>query len=263
MAPSEHTTPAPVVQAKSKFPPWTVTAAIFVVLGTYLISQIAGQLIVSLYPLLRGWSAARAEDWLTSSTFAQFDYIAAVEAITLGLLYWFIRHHKTSFRALGLVRPRLRDVRWALVAVPVYFIGYLMLVTVVTALFPSIDVEQEQQIGFDQVQGTAALVLTFISLAVLPPIAEEIVMRGFLFESLKKGRAVVGAALFTSIIFALLHLQVGSGAPLLWIAAIDTFALSLVLCYMKHRSGSLWPGILLHGLKNTVAFLSIFIFKIT
>jgi hypothetical protein len=84
-------------------------------------------------------------------------------------------------------------------------------------------------------------------------------MRGFLFSSLKRGMTVVVAAIVTSSIFAIAHLQFGSDAPLLWLAAIDTFVLSLVLCYLRQKTGSLWPCIGLHMIKNGLAFTVLFL----
>jgi membrane protease YdiL (CAAX protease family) len=60
-------------------------------------------------------------------------------------------------------------------------------------------------------------------------------------------------------LFAVAHLQFGSGAPLLWIAAIDTFVLSLFLIYLKDKTDSLWAPILLHMLKNFIAFMALFV----
>ena len=71
----------------------------------------------------------------------------------------------------------------------------------------------------------------------------------------------VPAAIITSLMFAVGHLQFGSGAPLLWVAALDTFVLSLVLCYIREKTDSLWPGIFIHAIKNALAFSVLFLFK--
>ncbi|MEJ0073120.1 MAG: CPBP family glutamic-type intramembrane protease [Candidatus Saccharibacteria bacterium] len=42
--------------------------------------------------------------------------------------------------------------------------------------------------------------------------------------------------------------------------AIDTFTLSVVLCYIREKTGTLWSGVLIHALKNGIAFLSLYIF---
>ena len=54
-------------------------------------------------------------------------------------------------------------------------------------------------------------------------------------------------------------MEFGSGQPLLWVAALDTFTLSMVLCYLRQETDSLWPGILLHALKNCIAFITLFV----
>ncbi len=220
-------------------------------------------LLLWVYARLRGLPDVEIRSMVEDSTLAQFAYVAIVEALTVLFIYWFLKSYRISFAALGLIRPRLRDIGIALLAVPPYIISYLAFLSLLTALFPSINIQQEQQIGFDEAAGVAALALTYVSLAVLPPLVEEITMRGFLFTSLRKSLRFVGAAVVTSVVFALAHLQFGSGAPLLWVAAIDTFVLSLVLCYMRERTGSLWPGIFLHAFKNSAAFVSIFILNLT
>jgi membrane protease YdiL (CAAX protease family) len=145
---------------------------------------------------------------------------------------------------------------------PLYYISYLVIVSVAGALVPALNVDQAQELGFNPI-GTGELILTFISLVILPPIVEETLMRGFLYTSLKKRLTKVNAALITSVIFAAAHLQFGSGAPLLWVAAIDTFVLSLFLVYLREKTGSLWASMTLHALKNGVAFASLFIFHLS
>jgi membrane protease YdiL (CAAX protease family) len=77
---------------------------------------------------------------------------------------------------------------------------------------------------------------------------------------LKKGLNVFWACAITSSLFAIAHLQVGSGEPLLWSAAVDTFVLSLILIYLREKTGSLWTSVGLHSLKNFIAFLGLFVF---
>ena len=138
-------------------------------------------------------------------------------------------------------------------------IGYTVLLSLATHIFPTINVNQKQQLGFQNSSGSLDLFLTFVSLVVLPPLVEETVFRGFIFTGLRSSLKWWWAAFITSLIFATAHLEFGSGQPLLWSAAIDTFTLSLVLCYLRQKTDSLWPGILLHALKNCIAFVALFI----
>lgn len=252
----------PVTQNVKSRVPWSPWVAVVYAILVYFAAQFAAGLALYTYPLLRGWSNARASDWLSGSTWAQFWYVLLAEALTFGAIWWFIRRRKSSLKAIGWKRIRLSDPVITLAGFAVYFIGYAVLLAVVTHLFPSLNVDQKQELGFDNVSGDTNLVLTFLSLVILPPIVEETVFRGFVYTSIRNKAKPILATLLTSALFATAHLQFGSGKPLLWVAALDTFTLSLVLCYLREKTNSLWPGILLHGLKNGIAFASLFIFHL-
>jgi membrane protease YdiL (CAAX protease family) len=256
---TEHETPSKSDNQTDKPAfPFSPLASIAIVVGVYFASMISSQLVIGLYPMLAGWSSERTDSWVANSAAAQFLYVLVAEALTIGLLYLFVRRRKVSAGSIGLLRPRLRNFGITLLAYPPYFVLNAVAAVIAQALL-HVNTSQQQQTGFESAHSTTDLILTFISLVVLPPIVEEIVMRGFLFSGLKQGMSVVKAAFLTSVIFATAHLQFGNGAPLLWVAAIDTFILSLVLCYLRQRTGSLWSGIGLHALKNALAFTVIFI----
>jgi membrane protease YdiL (CAAX protease family) len=85
-------------------------------------------------------------------------------------------------------------------------------------------------------------------------------VRGFLYSTLKKALPTAGAVILTSLLFAGAHLPEGGAAGPLYIAALDTFVLSLILIYLREKTGSLWASITLHACKNGVAFLALFVF---
>lgn len=236
-------------------------AVVFVV-AIYFISQLVGGLLLSVYPMLHHWSDAQANDWLNNSVLAQFVYVVIAEGLMLLPLWLFLKQYKFGFGGLGLKRTKAEDIWYALGGFAVYFVSYAILLSIATNLVPSLNVNQSQQIGFQNASGFGALALTAISLVILPPLVEEILMRGFLYTSLKKSLPKIVAALVTSIIFASAHLEFGSGAPLLWVAALDTFVLSLVLVYLREKTGRLWASMGVHGLKNAVAFVSLFILHV-
>jgi uncharacterized protein len=240
---------------------WNPLLAIIFMVVVFYLSQILAGVIVSLYPVGKGWSSDQTFDWLGESVAGQFTFVLIAELLAIGAIYWFLRRYKSSWQTIGLKKPRWRDLGLGLAAVPIYYIIYILTVIVVGALVPSLNIDQEQQIGFENVHGLLQLTMTFISLAVLPPLAEEIMVRGFLYSSLKKALPVGGAVIATSAIFAAAHLPEGGDGGLLWIAALDTFVLSLVLIYLREKTGSLWASITLHAVKNSVAFLVLFVFS--
>ena len=239
--------------------PWLgVIAAIIIFYG----SQFFSSLIIGMYGGLRGWNEAEATQFLQDSVWAQFIFIAVAESIVIGALWLYLRRYKVGFSIIGLKRPRWRDLGYGLLAAPVYFVIYLISVALASHFIPGLDINQEQQIGFDNVTSGLPLVLTFISLVILPPITEEIMVRGFLYSTLKKAMPMIAAVLLTSAIFAGAHLPEGGEAGPLSIAAPDTFILSLVLIYLREKTGSLWASITLHGIKNGVAFVALFVLHV-
>lgn len=247
----------PEQQAKPKqF--WRPVPTIILVVYTYIASLALGTILVSLYPVLRGWSSAQTEAWLDTTT-AQFWLIAAIDGLVMLFIWWLLQRRHSSFKALGLRKPQGRDLLYALGGFIVYFLLYVIVATLAKVLVPSLDLEQSQQIGFQTAKTATQLSLVFISLVIIPPVVEEILFRGFLYTGLRTKWPKWLAAVVTSVIFAAAHLQFGSGAPLLWVAAIDTFVLSLVLVYLREKTDGLGAPIVLHMLKNGIAFTLLFI----
>jgi len=245
--------------AAKKRVPWSPFAAIFYSILVYFSAQLIGSMLVIIYPHLMGWNKERANVWLDQSIVAQFWFVLSAEALTFGAIWWFIRSRGAALRLIGWRGLRWKDPLYTVGGFVAYFVGYVVLLAIVTQFFPSLNLDQKQELGFDNPAGGFSLLLTFLSLVVLPPIVEETVFRGFVFTGLRGRIRPIWAGLITSVLFATAHLEFGSGKPLLWVAAIDTFILSLVLCYLRQKTDSLWPGILLHALKNSIAFVSLFI----
>jgi membrane protease YdiL (CAAX protease family) len=258
MSDASSSKPAP----RSGGVPWKPWVGVLFVIIVYYASQLLSAILLSIYPALRHWSQPQAVDWVNNSVGAQFVFILLAEALTIGALYYFLKRYKTGFASIGLKRPRITDPLYGLLAAPVYFLLYILVVAVVGVFVPGLNVNQQQEIGFNNVHGVFALVLTFISLVVLPPLVEEIMVRGFLYSTFKKALPVIGAALATSALFAAAHLPEGGVKGPLYIAAIDTFVLSLVLIYLREKTGNLWASITLHALKNGVAFVALFILHV-
>ena len=232
------------------------TSALFVIV-VFFASQIGAGLLIAIYPGLKNWTSSQGADWLANSVIAQFVYILLAETFAVWLILWLLKRAHVTKAKIGLMRPALRDVAYALSGYVLYFICYLIIVTIAGHFSSLINTNQEQKIGFDGASGKQ-LYYVFASLVILPPIAEEIMFRGFLFTSLRQKLRMRYAVILTSVLFGIAHLQFGNGAPLLWVAALDTFTLSIVLCILREKTRSLWPSIMLHALKNGIAFLALF-----
>jgi len=228
------------------------------VLGIFLISQVIAGVLIASYPALKGWTGEQGTHWLETSIYAQFIYILIAESLTVWLVVKFAKKAGVKLSQLGIKKPKFKDIGYALAGYGVYFLIYMVVILIASQFSSFINLDQAQDIGFDSASGIGSLLIVYVSLAILPPIAEEILFRGYLFSSLRAKYKFIYAAIITSILFGVAHLQFGSGAPLLWVAAIDTFVLSMVLCSLREKTGSLAASIMLHAIKNTIAFVALF-----
>ena len=248
------------VKAKKTWNPWiAVVVALFAFLG----SQVIIGLVLSIYPAIRGWNGSQANNWLNNSIIAQFIFVLLAEALAISIVYFYLKRYKGALKEIGLKKPRWIDPLYGLLALPAYLAIYFFVVNLAIKIFPNLNTSQKQQLGFNNPHGFIALLLTFISLVILPPIAEEILFRGLVYTSLRKVMPFVWAMIFTSAIFAIGHLPEGGSSGPLYIAAIDTFSLSLVLVYLREKTGSLYASMTLHALKNLIAFSALFVLHLT
>ncbi len=187
---------------------------------------------------------------IVNATFAALVYIIMF-GVTIGLP-WLIQKRRTSKSDLGLTRlPTWTDIFLTPAAFTIYIIMSGLIMLLVKNFVPGINLEQAQDVGFDQLSQRYEYILAFITLVVVAPIAEETLFRGYLYGKLKKYVPFWAAMIVTSILFGAIH-----GA---WNVAIDTFILSLVLCSLREMTGNIWASMLLHMTKNGIAYYFLFI----
>ena len=89
----------------------------------------------------------------------------------------------------------------------------------------------------------------FISVALLAPVSEEIVMRGAVLKSLLKSSRLSswGAIAISAVLFALVHMN-----P---VQMPHAFLIGLLLGWMYWRTGSIIPGIAYHWINNSAAVI--------
>ena len=248
---------AVAVAADAKHAKWGPTAAIIISVLGYVGGSIIAGIIVYAIAALMNKDVQESNDWLKSIP-GQFVFVLALESLIITTIVVFLRHRKASVRDLGFHRrPMLGDVARALIGFGLYFIALIFASALAKGLL-NVDIDQKQELGFDNVVDTTQKIITFISLVVLPPIAEEFLFRGFLYTGMRKRLNFIPATIVVSLIFASLHLF-ASSEGLLWIAGIDTLLLSLVLCYLREKTGNLWASIFVHMFKNGIAFIFLYV----
>lgn len=94
----------------------------------------------------------------------------------------------------------------------------------------------------------APFVANFVVVVTIAPIVEELAYRGVGFAAVRSTWGPTAAVVVTAVAFGLAHGLVVA-LPILTL-------FGLVLAFVRHRSGSVYPSIVLHALFNGVALLA-------
>lgn len=271
--------------------PWASRYAYGVTILSYIVSQIfsAIPLVVALFFV--SWDAIETslldQPWMSLA----LTGVGAIGIFFTLFTFFKVKKYPVKWLKISQKLPA-KNLLLVMGAYIIYLLASIVISGVISILFPSFDPNQEQLIGYKDAAGWQ-LLLAFIGLVIIPPIAEELLFRGFLYQGLRDhwkkydaifwglGIAVVvaafvnafagiaialfaiiaayigkkhparAAAIITSVLFGLVHMQ--------WNIAIDTFIFSFALIYVFEKTGNLRASILLHALKNGIAFIGIFL----
>ncbi|HAL71331.1 MAG TPA: hypothetical protein DCP71_06110 [Verrucomicrobiales bacterium] len=105
------------------------------------------------------------------------------------------------------------------------------------------DLEQQATVeAFRNSKDPMAKAMLVIAAVVVAPIVEETVFRGFIYGVIKRFTDSYFAAVCSAVLFAIVHLHMGSVIPLA--------VLALIFCAAYERTGSLAVPMVMHGLFN-------------
>jgi len=164
--------------------------------------------------------------------------------IGLALMYLIVRARRgLPFREyLGFRKTSVRMVLLSLLVFAVYF-GFNFLVEQygTTGQDPS-------SFGIDLYDTSTWPVLVWVSVCLIGPFYEEVWVRGFMFAGFIRSQlALSGTLVVTSLFWAVQHIQYT------WLAIGMIFLFGLALGYLRYKSDSIWPPIIIHVINNTIA----------
>lgn len=164
----------------------------------------------------------------------------------LGVILWVVfKLYRLNWSSLGYRSIKLKQLGWTLTAYVAYIAATILFLSFVAALTKA-NLDQPQDIGFVS-PSAIELLFAFIVLVLLTPFVEETLFRGFLFRAYRRRFGLLIATLLVSLLFAAVHAHFN--------VQIDVFVFSLVLCYLREKTDNLWPCVILHMLKNFIAFV--------
>jgi len=150
-------------------------------------------------------------------------------------------HRRTWHRTLGLALPRPHYLLAAtLIGLAAWYVNLRLV-----SLLPI----RPTAPHLEQLVEAPPLVEVLVTLALLPPLCEEVLFRGVLTRGLARGQRrglhAAFAIVVSALAFSLYHLS-----PL---QAVPTFTLGLALAYLTVRADSILPAVLAHTINNAIA----------
>lgn len=147
---------------------------------------------------------------------------------------------ESGFLAIGFARPS----SWAVLAAVLLGLSLwfwnLHLIAPISEAWSSQEVQRSWQdfVALD----SRPLVVSLVLFALLPAICEELLHRGIIAPSLARYLGLWPAVIVSALIFGLFHMSLSRLLP--------TATLGAAAAYLRLRSGSLLPSILIHFLYN-------------
>lgn len=225
---------------------FTLTLSAFVFAIVVGVQILLGIIVTSLFPV------DVVELPIVNALFSIVSYaLAMILIILLPPILLKNKVKKSSRDSLGLRGlPTWTDLGLA----PIGYIASIILAAGITAifnLFPWFNASEAQELGFSHYMMGGERVIAFLLLAVIAPIAEEIIFRGWLYGKLRVKIPKWVAILVTSLVFGLVHMQ--------WNVGVTVFAMSVVTCSMREITGTIYAGTLVHIINNSVAFYLVYV----
>ena len=164
------------------------------------------------------------------------------------LACWFMGpiRHRTSVGSLGLKPPSPgRYLQPSLLLLVLgASLGFLILYAGLLSLLGWEDLLPRSQADDILLEGPW-IIGSFALVVLWGPLAEELFFRGFIFPGLVGWMGVRHAAVASSLLFALFHVDPKVMVPF--------FAIGMLLAWLYHRTGSLWNCFAAHAIWNGVA----------
>ncbi|MBL4667746.1 MAG: CPBP family intramembrane metalloprotease [Flavobacteriales bacterium] len=194
--------------------------------------------------------------YLTFITYIVVYYILSPEFLTLGFTLFLEGIFAVLILTFCLfdLKKIVRLFRIPKVNIWVYV--FIFIFPVISAFIVSISMEyiNSRLFGFDSenlylnyIAFENPILWSFIFISFVPAVFEELGFRGYLFNQLLKITSPKVTILITAFLFALMHF---SFVSIVWI-----FPFGLVLGYLRLKHNTIWFGMIIHFIHNSVVLL--------
>lgn len=191
----------------------------------------------------------------TLTLFINVLFTAAIPiAFITAMLY--LRRKLNPFDVFGLRPPKDSSIlRVGVLGGLLIWLCHAIFSTIISPALKHFLGEPQAQDVVQQVQNAkdtpALLVILIISAAILAPLVEEFVFRGYIYGTVKRFTCRLFALIITAMLFAVVHATLW-GLPSLFIVGLG-------LAILYERTGSLWTNIIAHATFNSITLALIII----
>jgi membrane protease YdiL (CAAX protease family) len=217
-----------------------------------LVYLLGGFGVFSLASIVLGFIMQNASIWDTAAVaLINFLFIGG-SAYYLGVL-----RHKTSWKTIGIF-----PINWKWAWLPIAFLVSIALmpirglIGVIVSLlveggFNSLQARADLLMGGSMSFSLAGFAITFVAVAVIVPISEELYFRGLLHRLFQPYFKFWPRVLLSSSLFALAHFDsIG--------VVVSSFIMVVVIAYAYEKVNSLWMPIAIHATTNGVAVILLY-----
>jgi membrane protease YdiL (CAAX protease family) len=234
--------------------PWGLPEAVGAVILAFVIYFIGS---VALAVILDGFVAGGTGKHGLEFGMLGYQFLVLGTVVSAFLI---LKRSRSNVSALGFRNPGVQVLLAAMVSVIPIFVGVSVLYFLFSTLLPGYHLHGNAK---ELLQGTSGhlasgeKVALFIFAAIEAPVTEELLFRGIMFQGLRNAFtpklrpmwATATAAATSGLLFGFLHLQPQTLPILVF--------LGIVLAYVFHRARSLYASMVVHGIINGLAVLSL------
>ncbi len=211
------------------------------------------QIVVSLVALffIKQFNLVTNEN-VVQTVIMAISYVVAIALIILPP--WYLMKSKVGKDGLGLRGlPTWTDILLAPIGYIASMAATMAVLLVIQAFVPSFNLQETQDVGFrmESLYSNADKMVAFAALVILAPIAEELIFRGYLYGKLRTRLSAIPAIILVSVLFGFMHGQ--------WNVGIVVGVMSIFLCIARELTGTIYAGILMHMIRNGLAFYLLYI----
>lgn len=170
--------------------------------------------------------------------------MAIIFTTTLYLIV--LKPKEQSWKAVGLKSFPLSG--WKLIAVWTILLIVVSILLVIIMSFMGVGTENSKTESLQSQMTLLNFAIGFISAALISPVYEEIFYRGFLYRFFSSRYGVLSGMIISSFIFTVVHIPTFNTLPL-------NFVSGLIFSWVYHKTGSIIPSILIHGIFNGIAVI--------